>query len=369
MDYLFTLGRQIKLSTTEIEAVLSLMEIEYKIKNIKDQNLVLEIAKNIEPKILMKRLGGTIKIGEEINTDIAQYLEKKQPTGKIQFSISGLNKAKKMGISIKKELKEKGRSIRFVEANNTATILHNNLVEKLGDFTIFENKIFVTKAIQPIEEFTNRDYERPGSDGASGMLPPKLSRIMINLSKSKTDDTILDPFCGSGTILMEAAEMGYKNLIGSDISEKAFEDTKKNMEWLVNNLEIKNLKFEIVQSSSQKLDQKIKNVSIDKIISEPYMGRPLHGNESEDFLRRQTNELAKLYIESFKSFYKLLKPGALAVFIIPAFKHRNNWIEVNCVEGIKKIGFATENFDNEKFLLYHRPNQHLGRQIWKFVKK
>src|SRR5205823_3602162 len=89
-------------------------------------------------------------------------------------------------------------------------------------------------AVQPFEQFSARDFGRPGRDDLSGMLPPKLAIIMINLAANDTISVLLDPFCGSGTILSEALLLGYKNLIGSDISEKAVADTKTNLDWIAN---------------------------------------------------------------------------------------------------------------------------------------
>ena len=95
----------------------------------------------------------------------------------------------------------------------------------------FDKKLFLGKtiAVQPFKELSFRDYGRPARDDYSGMLPPKLAQIMLNLSGAKPADTILDPFCGSGTILTEAMLMGYQDLVGSDVSSKAIEDTGKNI--------------------------------------------------------------------------------------------------------------------------------------------
>lgn len=60
----------------------------------------------------------------------------------------------------------------------------------------------------------------------------------ISCRKAKIGDVILDPFCGSGTILTEAMLINYKNLIGADISPKAINDTKKNIEWIIRNYEL-----------------------------------------------------------------------------------------------------------------------------------
>jgi tRNA (guanine10-N2)-dimethyltransferase len=59
----------------------------------------------------------------------------------------------------------------------------------------------------------NRPYFHPVA------LEPKLCRAMINLAMVKEGDTILDPFCGTGSIMLEANSMGM-DAIGCDLSSK-----------------------------------------------------------------------------------------------------------------------------------------------------
>ena len=102
-------------------------------------------------------------------------------------------------------------------------------------------------AVQPFEEFGARDYARPSRDDLSGMLPPKLAKIMINLAQAKENSLILDTFCGSGTILQEALIMGYLNLIGFDSSPKAIKDSQANLEWLADKYDLNITKVELYE--------------------------------------------------------------------------------------------------------------------------
>ena len=56
----------------------------------------------------------------------------------------------------------------------------------------------------------------------------KLARVMINLIGLKEGETVCDPFCGTGTILLEAESMGIK-AIGVDFDEKMCDITKQNL--------------------------------------------------------------------------------------------------------------------------------------------
>ena len=57
----------------------------------------------------------------------------------------------------------------------------------------------------------------------------KLARVMINLIGLKEGETVCDPFCGTGTTLLEAESMGI-NAIGVDFDEKMCEITKANLD-------------------------------------------------------------------------------------------------------------------------------------------
>ncbi|MFH1286236.1 MAG: DNA methyltransferase [Candidatus Magasanikbacteria bacterium] len=370
LTYLFHLGRQPKISIAEIESVFSLWKIPFTVLESKKALYQVETKKDIDTVALMNRLGGTLKIQTSPKEqNITDYLLDAVPDGKIQFSLSG-NNARQIALQTKKELKDQERSVRYIEPKNTATILHNNLVERQTDLTLHEKQLFITVAIQPIEELGKRDFGRPGFDAKSGMLPPKLAKIMINLAEAQEDDVLLDPYCGSGTVLMEAALMGYGNLIGSDTSPKAIEDTKKNLEWIQKDYGLQAMDYRLLESDVRDIDKKLGEKSVGSIISEPYMGVPLRGNDSESFLEKQVEELKRLYTSAFTSFHKILKSNGTVVMIIPKFRFRDEWMTIGCLDKIKELGFNILPLtEDSPSLLYHREGQHVGREIWKFRKR
>ncbi|HEX5456926.1 MAG TPA: DNA methyltransferase [Candidatus Nitrosotalea sp.] len=60
-------------------------------------------------------------------------------------------------------------------------------------------------------------------------LDMKLSRCLVNLSGLKEGKTLCDPFCGTGTILLEAESMGIKS-VGIDFDGMMCKITKKNLD-------------------------------------------------------------------------------------------------------------------------------------------
>ena len=62
-----------------------------------------------------------------------------------------------------------------------------------------------------------------------GSMNPKLARCMVNLSRVKAGQMVLDPFCGTGGILIEAGLIGC-NVVGSDIYWKMKNGTAINLD-------------------------------------------------------------------------------------------------------------------------------------------
>jgi tRNA (guanine10-N2)-dimethyltransferase len=59
-------------------------------------------------------------------------------------------------------------------------------------------------------------------------MQAKLARCMINLAKPKAGETVLDPFCGTGTMLIEAKLIGCRAL-GLDVQRRMAKGTIRNM--------------------------------------------------------------------------------------------------------------------------------------------
>lgn len=63
-----------------------------------------------------------------------------------------------------------------------------------------------------------------------GVLDVKLSRAFVNLCRVKRGEIFLDPFCGTGGFLIEAAMMGLK-ACGLDLDERMIFGAKKNLSY------------------------------------------------------------------------------------------------------------------------------------------
>jgi tRNA (guanine10-N2)-dimethyltransferase len=59
-------------------------------------------------------------------------------------------------------------------------------------------------------------------------MQAKLARCMVNLAKPKAGDIVLDPFCGTGTTLIEASLIGCR-ILGLDIQRRMARGTLRNL--------------------------------------------------------------------------------------------------------------------------------------------
>lgn len=361
MKYIFILGNNPELSKAEIAAVLP------QAKNIDSGKdfLIVEHAK-IDCDKIIGRLGGTIKIGIVLgkNPEFGPVLGSAStiPEGKrFNFGFSFYDqRPSNIGMQIKGKLKEQGISSRLVTSREP--VLSSVIItkEKCQDFLVLPDFFGMTCAVQDFKDYSRRDFGRPASDALSGMLPPKAAKMMINLAQVETDNIILDPFCGSGTILAEALAMGYSHLIGSDLSEKAVSDSEENLSWLTKELKIKDTDWEIEKLDARQLSEKMNRDSVDAIITEPYLGKPMKGNESEELVKKIIAELKELYLQSFAEFKKILKPKGRVVIVIPEWHLHGKTHKMNLDLRLNKLGLKRLDEGN---LIYKREDQKVWRNI------
>lgn len=380
------LGIHPELSVAELETVT-----KAKIDQGSDQAAIFESETHLPE--LQNTLGGTQKLGEvlgtvkdhqEIEKHLRALLIEHEAEGKLKFGISvyDLGSPKrtkeiqkymhKTGIQLKKSVRESGRSVRLVTAKepvlSTVVVTKNKLVEKGIEFILLvdqsEIHVGVTKAVQDFEDWSHRDYDRPGRDAKSGMLPPKLARIMVNLSGIKPQEAyLLDPFCGSGTVLMEASLLNFDNVIGSDISKRAIDDTRKNLDWLKGE-EYRVADNTLICESATELGKHLNDNSIDAIVTEPFLGNPRTGKERVQDVEHSVEALTELYESAFEELSRILKPGGVMVIASPIHFVKGQSFPVPTIEILKKLGLGQV----RKPLLYKREKQFVGRNILVYKK-
>ena len=347
---------------------------------------------------LINILGGTVKIFQKIaprEANIVGLLERENLSGKIVFAISNYQKEKidtfKLALSTKRSYPG---SMRIVDGKDSGKLssaqsFQYEMDRKNVEYGLFDTGIGKLIAVQNIAFWSEKDYGKPRSDATSGMLPPKLARMMVNLAVSqarskkqevgsKDWDSVLhtsyslplicDPFCGSGNVLLEAVSLGF-DVVGSDISEKAVSATQENLMWAISNFQfpiskqIPNLNTQISRQDATRFNfGKIERDFV--IVTEPYLGKPRKSKlriEEEKEIREESVKLYTDFLLNLKLAASSKKLKAV-VIVFPLFELANGKqlsIWENCVDTLHKIGYTTDS----QPLIYGRDYQVVKRQI------
>ncbi|MBI4239369.1 hypothetical protein HY620_00055 [Candidatus Uhrbacteria bacterium] len=430
MNYFFILGRNADISVAEIFSVLQSLSVQPHDVVVSRDALVLNTASELPLSQLQARLGGTIKTGVVLEDTLAlqkigsseQMLSEiflrllSNHNGRLTLGLSAYTLSqetkkviggaltsktlKSLGLKIKRLLRDQEYSVRFVAAErepflSSVQVSKNGLLEDKGKELVFfvdgsRVRIGVTHITQEFEEYSFRDWQRPHRGMDIGILPPKLAQIMLNLTRLSPQDapTLLDPFCGFGSILQEALLMGYSNVFGSDLKEENVQMARNNISWLMSK---KGLSYNIKNISvcdATQLGTLYKKASINAIITEPFLG-PVVTRDFKGSLKKISDDLSTLYLRFFSESKSILVPQGVVSCVFPAWQVRHRRIRLGrkkhdylflpILEKIEQLGFKNVTLLPEyeplvsratprKTLLYSRPEQHVARELIVFQK-
>jgi len=130
-------------------------------------------------------------------------------------------------------------------------------------------------------------------------LHPRYARALINLTGAKKGDTVLDPFCGTGGIMIEAADMGMK-AVASDFDEDMVLGCMENMGFY--GLRLYDHEVIDVKDIPERFSE------IDKVVTDPPYGRSTKTG-GEDVLR--------IHEVAMRSIPKVLTREGRAGIILP----------------------------------------------------
>lgn len=355
MRYFFECGNFTDLSHAELVAVFTSYGISPdSIKRLSNFVLLVESSTITFETVqrIFNRLGGFIRYGEVIE-DLDIFLKPYLKKEKVIFGISVLGSSditlrdiQKLANDIKRNFKSSGISSRFLLPKknelNAAQLSNNSVLENGFELCIFDSTVKrmygKTLGIQDIGSFVKRDIDRPSVDFDMGVLPQKLARIMCNLTSLK-EGILWDPFCGSGTVLMEGAVLGF-DVMGTDIDLRALESANKNIQWLSSEGLIVGTKYNIFQLDIHNVERRvlkdIKRTNINCVVCEPFMGPPQRRSLSKSSAQLLLDDVKKLYVSLFTVLDTVASSGFKVVLVIPSYKSNSGWLTFNISELIGK---------------------------------
>jgi tRNA (guanine10-N2)-dimethyltransferase len=381
------LGRQPELSLAELEARIGAQNIQ----RFKNAAIVDDGARALNHL----NLGGTLKIAEIVaevtSSDTETIFTAARnwvadaviafPEGKISIGVSayGLRlpaeRIQQFALSLKKAAKAAGRSVRVVPNKNsemnTAQVLHNRLTDERNIELILASDgkktiIARTISVQNIEEYSERDYGRPKRSARVGMLPPKLAQMMLNLSRVQHEQTVLDPFCGTGVVLQEAGLMGCR-IYGTDLSEDMVRYTRDNIAWLSDLYRISLEKFfEVADATTHTW-----RPPIDFVVCETYLGKPLTQLPRPEVLEEIRTECNEITTKFLRNLASQLAPGTRCTIAVPAWATKRGFLHLPVIDQLSELGYNRDSFvhASDAELIYHRPDQIVARELLVLIRK
>ena len=284
---------------------------------------------------------------------------------------------------IKTELREKQISSRFLlPAEESALELtgaqveKNHLLREGGELVFtWETEtgwqLSLTRWLQPFEAFSKRDYGRPGRDPRRGMLPPKLARMLVQLARQCQTRTLLDPFCGSGSLLMEAGMLGLQ-ATGIDLLPKAVQHAQQNWTWVQEHVGPQRGSGRALAGDARTPHTLCEPLSFYACAPEPTLGPPQKRPLSQAQFDELCQTLTPLYLRALGEIRTVVKPGARVVFVTPRFQLQNTREPrpVSLLADLKFLGYtlldplnAFAPTTRRATLIYSRPDQIVQREI------
>ena len=377
-------GKNWRLSLAELAAFLEARKIGFAVHQFSREFFETSVEANPDA-LPIDSFGGVIKIGVVKGVLQSELLERffvqndksakshiregiessglaagmqEKSSGKLLFGVSVycsnqilqgvINRIQRfMGSAIKDELAAQGvksdfmgfSSRRFPQLTHVE-VLKKKLVEKEAEALLCVGKektlIATTTGVHDPFEFQKRDVGKPVERRIFAM-PPRIARIMVNLSNCTPGKTFLDPFCGVGTILQEAV-LSKARVVGVDTNPWCVKAAKENLEWLTREYEIKDAEFTVLQGDARKLSYRVRDV--DCIATEPDLGPALRDTPTNAYAARVVTRLEPLYFGFIEDAFNMLSPRGRLVLVTPYFQTRSGQpVATRFAEKAEKVGF------------------------------
>jgi len=164
---------------------------------------------------------------------------------------------------------------------------------------VFSRKVHIGRVISAIDRSSfeaRKNRYLPFVYPAS--LHPKFARALVNLTQVRAGQTLLDPFCGTGAIVAEAAMVGL-NARGTDIAERMIDGARQNLSHL-------GLKADLRESDVGDISRTV--TSAKGIATDPPYGRST-STDGED--------IPDLYERAFSAFAAVLGKNDRVAMVVP----------------------------------------------------
>lgn len=296
MKYIFELSKENKtIPKAEVLSCLAAENINYIILESNDDVLILDMncgKQNL--KRISDRLSFTFYINKMLFVCPIDFQEIKRSAKDNKIDESGSIAVRCKNRSKNVDSQKIVKTLAEVYTKNREVSLEKAEIELRALIT--DSYVYVGVKIYEINRsvFEKRKVQkRPFFSPIS--MHPKIARALVNITSVGKNQTLLDPFCGTGGILIEAGLIGAK-VFGADIENKMIQGTKQNLDFYgIRNYKLSCLDIGEIYNLVKK---------VDAIVTDLPYGKSTTTKGEDIFL---------LYNRAFESISKILKKDGRAV--------------------------------------------------------
>jgi tRNA G10 N-methylase Trm11 len=148
-------------------------------------------------------------------------------------------------------------------------------------------------------------------------LSPRLARTLVNLTGLKPGQTLLDPFCGSGAILIEAYAKSLRCL-GVDSRASRVQEARENMRWSIGGVTDRG--YDIRKGDARDLPRMLRGTKVDAVVTEPLLLPQLHARPKTATAREMIGESAGVYNDALASMAESIHSEGRIVVVVPVIQ-------------------------------------------------
>jgi len=148
-------------------------------------------------------------------------------------------------------------------------------------------------------------------------LSPRLARTLVNIAGLKPGQTLLDPFCGSGTILVEAFAKSLRCL-GVDSRASRVQEARENLRWSVGGVTDRG--YDIRKGDARDLSRMLRGTKVDAIVTEPLLLPQLHARPKTSTAHEMIGESAMVYNDALASMAESIHSEGRIVVVVPVIQ-------------------------------------------------
>ena len=341
-------GRDPALSLLELNEYCQARNNPIQFKEFMGQAAIVETGQEWDIPAMMAELGGTVKIGsievdcaeKELSEKMASIDWAQRVPAKFRYSISDYTPEIREDTApeiVQTALKDcfkqqrlkavlkwpKARDSAFAGTTPTQLRKQKQLSEGL-DVLMLESGVHVwvgkTIGVSDPIAWKERDLHRP-SKKEFVQTSIRLSKILLNLSRATRGKNVLDPFCGTGSILMEGLLLGC-NVVGVDHDKEMVASSKQNTSWLKEQRRV-NETASVFLGDAKTISKEIRGKNIDCVATEPDLGPYWRGKPNANEAKQAIQKLEVLYGAFFRELKILMARGKRVCIIFPEIPSRD----------------------------------------------